>query len=581
MTKTEQLATNIGVYERSADTEIDHRLQQYKQLYADLAMKSEKLKRVVIYARVSDKTQLEGASLETQIKRAKEYVESRGWKVAAVYQEQHTGAEYRERKILSQVRAMVRSKEVDVVLVNSLDRLSRDMIHQAVLIDEMTHYGVVLDSVTEDIDNSPVGNFMRQALGFAAAIEREKIIERGMRGRDNKVNNGYLSGQGIALYGYKWGKNGKGTNDHYEIDPKEGPVVTRVFQLYIGGMSAHQIVELLIKENVPTRKGGSWSISSVSTMLGNPFYCGEGWAKKVNRLPNGKVERIPYVQIPTSVVPPLVTKEDFYKAQMRLAINKQESSRRNSNPYEFLLRSGFIVCGYCGRKMHCLKDSKIDYVYYRCRGSNARPCKGVTVEGTLVDNATWAYIGELLEDLEPIIEAVSLLRQRNEKGYDVAAIDRSIARAKKEQELLAEDIIGLRGNARLVLLQSLQELDKTIEGLENEKAKSIPLAEEWDRQQAEIDGFLAWAEDMRGRYQEATYEEKRRALRVLGIQVQAFRSDDTDNERYTITVSLPDTSLDESTGGCINFENLSISRQSGLVPRPTGLSLLLPANNIL
>ncbi|HVU69451.1 MAG TPA: hypothetical protein VHD63_20120, partial [Ktedonobacteraceae bacterium] len=116
---------------------------------------------------------------------------------------------------------------------------------------------------------------------------------------------------------------------------------------------------------------------------------------------------------------------------------------------------------------------------------------------------------------------------------------------------------------RLVLLQNLQELDKTIEGLEEEKLKSVPLAEEWERQQAEIDSFLAWAEEMRGCYHEATYEEKRRALRVLGIQVQAFRSDDPDNERYTITVSLPDTSLDGSTGGCIDSENLSTFRPCG------------------
>ena len=108
-----------------------------QELATDAVTKENGIIRAVIYARISDRKQLDGASLETQVSNCTEYALSKNWHIIKVFQEVHTGMEYRERKLLSQVREMVRDGEVDIVLVNSLDRLARDMIHQAVLLDEM------------------------------------------------------------------------------------------------------------------------------------------------------------------------------------------------------------------------------------------------------------------------------------------------------------------------------------------------------------------------------------------------------------------------------------------------------------
>ena len=62
--------------------------------------------------------------------------------------------------------------------------------------------------------------------------------------------------------------------------------------------------------------------------------------------------------------------------------------------------------------------------------------------------------------------------------------------------------------------------------LEQEKAQATPNAAKLERQRAEVNGFLQWAEDMRGRYHEASYDEKRTALRVLGISVQLYKECD-------------------------------------------------------
>src|SRR5690242_15721158 len=102
-------------------------------------MQSERkeLRRVIIYARISDRKQLDGVSLETQVDKCTKYSDEQGWCIVRIIQEVHTGMEYRERKLLSEAREMIRNNEADIFLVNSLDRLSREMIHQAVLMDEI------------------------------------------------------------------------------------------------------------------------------------------------------------------------------------------------------------------------------------------------------------------------------------------------------------------------------------------------------------------------------------------------------------------------------------------------------------
>src|SRR6266851_9105410 len=73
------------------------------------------INRVIIYARISDRKQLDGASLETQVANCTKHALAENWYIVRTVQEVHTGTEYRERKLLSQVRGMVRNNEADIV----------------------------------------------------------------------------------------------------------------------------------------------------------------------------------------------------------------------------------------------------------------------------------------------------------------------------------------------------------------------------------------------------------------------------------------------------------------------------------
>src|SRR5207248_6404652 len=107
-----------------------------------------------------------------------------------------------ERQQLRERLDAARRHEFDVVVVTEFSRLSRRQIEQAVIIDLLDHAGVKIESLTENFDDSAIGNFMKSVYAFLAEVEREKIVERTTRGRIDRIESGNLPGGGPRRYGY-------------------------------------------------------------------------------------------------------------------------------------------------------------------------------------------------------------------------------------------------------------------------------------------------------------------------------------------------------------------------------------------
>src|SRR5262249_12575638 len=149
--------------------------------------------------------------LDTQEASCRAYAEERGWEIVAVYREVHTRVELWERPKLSEARETLRAGGADVLLVHALDRLSARDVHIAVLMDEAERFHTAIDSVTEDIETTPIGRLILQVLAFAAELEREKIIERTARGLAARTEDGMMRPAGRPLYGFQWRPVPEGT----------------------------------------------------------------------------------------------------------------------------------------------------------------------------------------------------------------------------------------------------------------------------------------------------------------------------------------------------------------------------------
>lgn len=512
---------------------------------------------VVGYVRVSDPSQKEGASLETQAAAIRRYCEDRGWILLDIVEEVYSGEYLFERKQLgTRVRALVRSGKIHVVIVNSLDRLTRNQVHQAVLLYEMIEHGVRLESVTEPLDISSWGSFQRQAIGHASAVEREKIIERVARGTQHRIDKGYMIGVGVPKYGYSWGEEHK----IYLINEEEARIVYEVFERFvIHDQSMRSIAKWLNDSKVATRhkghdKGpGHWVATTIKNMLASEEYRGVGYNRTLKWLRvNGQRKGIAHpnpVRLADGVVPRIVSDDLWYAAQAKLAVAKTEPSRNNREPVQSLLHGGFILCGCCHRFMQVQRErtyfttekkqgrrKKHRKAQYVCTSGGSLPgrCqRRASIAIDVIDQAVWDAVKKMLDNLDWVREVLTAHAVNNAE-VELHSLENQIKDTKEEIRRCVKDMEKLRGYTREAVQKELALKEQHLEGLEDLKRGVVSNVKEEEDIQKDIEAFLAWCLAFQGNYDAAAFEEKRRTLRHLGLVVYVYQTSDSDHPKYVI-----------------------------------------------
>jgi site-specific DNA recombinase len=145
----------------------------------------------------TDAQERDGTSLDTQERECREYAQAKGWTVVECIKDTASGS-HLDRPGIERVRQLLRQGVVDVVLAYAVDRLSRNQIHIAVLLDDIERADATLEFVTEDFENTPVGRLILNVRAFAGEVEREKIAERTMRGKLERARAGKIPQGGLG-----------------------------------------------------------------------------------------------------------------------------------------------------------------------------------------------------------------------------------------------------------------------------------------------------------------------------------------------------------------------------------------------
>jgi site-specific DNA recombinase len=247
--------------------------------------------RGVIYTRVStDKQEDVGTSLDTQVENCTNFAIANNIAIVATFREVFTGGLYRERPLLTKLREMARNREIDCIIINTFDRLSRSQTHLAVIVDEMTHLGIEIVCVKEKFDDTASGQFMRSAMAFVAQVEREKIAERTDTGRRRRMSEGKIMPGWKARYGYTWAGEKK---ERFVLNPEEAEVIGKIFRLYAYEKGTLRGIAKLLSDEGILSPGGKafWNDSTVRRILEDPTYIGRASAFKYDTITgrhNGK-----------------------------------------------------------------------------------------------------------------------------------------------------------------------------------------------------------------------------------------------------------------------------------------------------
>ncbi len=520
----------------------------------------------LIYVRVSSGPQEEGTSLETQEAACREYAASKGYTVVGVYREVHTGTELWERPQLTVLRDAVRRRQADAVIIYAIDRLSRDPVHLGVIISEAEHAGVMVEFVTEPLDNSPEGQLIRFVRGYAAKVEHEKIRERAIRERRARILSGRPLPGKRPPYGYLWVDEAK---TRLEPDPTTAPIARRMFSALANGATLLGVATQLTKAGIPTATGKAvWDYVSVRDIVTNPVYIGlwvahrhrmvrsKRGTKTTVRRPVGEGGPRPLAEVASlrewdgspvilpDIAPALVSPELFATVQARLTETGQamRSVRRDAKDREeLLLRGGIGRCGYCGGALVRHNPSGVNRgkaVRYRCDNRKNPNCRQPTIVAAELDAAVWARVSAFLRS--PGVRLEELRRQHEESPAeaDLAAVNRRLKDIARQRDNLLARIAG-EDDADIAALyrEKLGMLVEQHRQLERERAE---LTASRDAAAAALSSFgrlVAWLLGQAPTDEEDDYDTKREKLLRLGVRVKLYRKDEP--ERWTITAAVP------------------------------------------
>jgi site-specific DNA recombinase len=492
------------------------------------------MSRAVIYCRVSTVKQEDNTSLDTQEQGARAYCERAGYSVIAVLKDVHTGADM-DRPGLRRAMDAIRQGTADVLVVHALDRLARDMTHQAVIFHQVEEqYKGAIELVTEQqLDRSAQGQMLRAILAGFAAMEREKIKERMERGKRARAESGVIMPGCRPLYGYLWAGEKRTA---FIPDPETAPIVQRMFREMAGGGTLTSIARGLQADGIPTptqyrtggKRGARWLTSTVHQLLTNPAYKGEHATYRYTH--NSKLREMgdpARVPVSASVCPPLVDVALWERAQRQSAINRISSTRNNRSPETSLLARGFVFCAHCGNPMHVAKGGNKKsgtFIYYACRRAPtlkhvfANICEYRTrINSKELDALVWGRVQALLQHPEAVKAAIEEMRARESERHAemqerLAAIDELIEKHQARRAKLLRSLEELDDDASKEIAPRIKELGQQIQALQSERA-TIQQALDASRFNITAEKVLVDAD---------TWESKRKILQDLGVYVAVW-----------------------------------------------------------
>ncbi len=414
----------------------------------------------IVYVRVSDPSQVDGTSLDTQEEKCREYAAREGYEVVRVFREEGVSAKMWQRPEFTRALEFLNLQKgkVKFFVMYKIDRISRNLEDQYIILKSLRDAGADMRSASENIDDTPAGQLLRNMLWAFAEFDNKVRAERCLNGSIARFKEGYWTH--TPPPGYLMVRDPITKRSLPTPDPERAKHIRWAFEQRALGASFEQIANGMNNRGYRSRNGRKINEGHVERIIKHPLYMGlmVSFGLEVE----GKHK-------------PLVSKELWHRAQ---AVNKERTrnaeNRTLLNPL-FPLRA-FVYCSECDRNMtgssHAGRSKKYDH-YHHGTHCNCEVSRNVPKEelerkftdqlASLVPNKKLLAIGKAI--------ILDVWKERIEKDMrDQSTIHRSLTELKQEKaNLLAEK----RKNPLLYtdeeFLQQKHELDEQIYRLQSER----------------------------------------------------------------------------------------------------------------
>lgn len=437
------------------------------------------MKRAALYGRYSSDLQSD-RSIDDQFAVCRQRAERDGHRVVATFEDRaRSGASVFGRPGLAQMVEAAKADAFDVLVVEALDRISRDQEDMASIFKRLSFLGVEIITVHEGrADAIQVG-----IRGIVSSLFLTDLAHKVRRGAAGNIREGKHAG-GLA-YGYRPTPGKPGV---WVIHDGEAAVIRRIFKEYVAGDRSREIAARLNAEHLPPPRGAYWrggtltgSNNRHNGILGNEIYAGRlVWnrvrmikdpdtGKRVSR-PNPEAEwhrqDVPALQI--------VDHELFAQAAaIRLGRGHAKPAYRRKPKH---MLSGLLRCGSCGAGMSVKGTDRGGTRIICTRFHESKACDNHRtyylhhVEGVLLSGLR----GHLIDP-----SAIKLFLKTYHEERKRLAADGVNIRARLERELA--EIVRKIERATAAMLAStaaVQTFADAINGLEIDRRRIVVQIEE-------------------------------------------------------------------------------------------------------
>lgn len=327
-------------------------------------------------------------SLDSQADKAKEIAKALGVKIAEthVFSESKSAKVAYNRSKFAEMLGHIEKCEINAIIVWHPDRLSRNAMDAALLIDLMDRNKLVeIVTPSQTFRNTPMDKFMLSLSWGQAKMENDKKGIDVKRGLEKNARLGIIPNH--STIGYMNDKYTPRGSKTILSDPDRLPLVRKMWDLMLTGTyTVPDILKIATEEwGFRMPNGKKMGRSTIYYMFSNPVYYGMfEFPLKSGNWYKGTHEAI-------------ITEEEYDKVQSILG--RFGRPRPLTHVFDFV---GMMRCGECGAaitaelKFKRPKNGKVHrYVYYHCTKRTKANCSQGSIEESKLKEQIVAEIDSL------------------------------------------------------------------------------------------------------------------------------------------------------------------------------------------
>ena len=438
--------------------------------------------RAVTYCRFSTDRQ-DSRSIDDQERRCRAFAARQDLFVTKIYSDAAKSGAHMERAQLQQLLRDAARRKFDVVLVDDLSRLSRDLgdTWRIVFQDLAATDVLVIDVETGRASDEDSARLLFGVKGLFADQYLQAVRRQTHRGLEGRAIAGFHTGG--RTFGYATVEEPSPPDPEHPrrivvVDEAEAETVRRIFVSFVAGKSPRVIADELNRAGVPAPHDGGkghkgvrgWGHTTIRAMLANARYTGQvtwnthKWLRVPGRGTRRRVPR-PASEHVTKTVDALRIVDAATWAQVQARFASRTRTRSPGRPRGSVgaghLLSGLLKCGVCGGSFGLLSRRKKAGETYQTLGCVAHKSRGAaicandkTVSERKVRATVVGHLRNVLTRPDRIEAFVEEFQRRyrellDTSGSRLKVMEAQIARQRQQIEAVMAALVTVPGSKAL------------------------------------------------------------------------------------------------------------------------------------